>query len=277
MVCEVFGLPGSGKSSLVAYMAISEQNKIFRGKSVYKRIYSNVKVEYPGIIYMTFSDMLTYDLGWNSLCLIDEATLEFDNRDYKSFDYAKKDFFLQHRRRKIDIWLFLQQWDALDRKIRCITDEVYYIHKGAFFKSISYMNKIPYGIMIPSKKDSDSEKYGEIIQGYHRGGFFSRMFCKRFYRPLVYGYYDSFMHDSGKEGIAKWIGKHVKDPFFRSLLTPEDQTIETVTSSGSPVVVRTGSNASSSAETEPFLSDFPEKVSPLHSMLLWIRQKIERK
>lgn len=264
MVTEVFGLPGAGKSSFCAYLAISEQNKIFTGKSPYKRIVSNVEIKYPGVVYMSFSDMLKYDLGWETLCLIDEGLLEFDNRDHKNFTYEKLEFFIEHRRHKLDIWIFIQQAGGFDKKIRSITDQVYYIHKGSYFRSISYLNKIPYGILIPSKKDTGSEKYGEIIQGYHRGSFFDRIFCKRIYRPLVYGYYDSFCHASDKAPVAKYLAANVEDKFLQDYLCPEDQ-IEALAEARKVVAsssVRYHGYSSSNFGADPFVcSGSPSDVS----------------
>ncbi len=208
MVSLYFGLPGSGKSSLLTFMAIREQNKILIGKSRYSRVVSNVEIDYPGIIFMEFADMLKYDLGASTLILIDEGTLEFDSRDYKAFDILKKDMFLQHRRYQYDIIIFTQQWDGVDKKIRVITDRVYYVHTGGLLKQLSYTNRIPYGILIPKARDTDSKSYGEIVQGYHRGSFFSRLFCFRFYRPLVYGYYNSYIRPKNKLPLKTYLRTH---------------------------------------------------------------------
>lgn len=187
-----FGLPGCGKSSLLVEMAMSELHRINTGRSKYSCIVTNVPIRAEGVYFVNdFSWLGKYDFS-NALCLIDEASLEFDNRDYKSFSFENKLFFLMHRHFKTDVCCFVQQFDAVDKKIRVITDRVYYVHKGAIFKCLSYVNRIPYGIIIPDKKDTDSEKYGEIVQGYHRGSIFSRMFSKRLFRRVIYKYYDSF-------------------------------------------------------------------------------------
>lgn len=187
-----FGLPGCGKTSLLVEMALSELNLINMGKSRYRCIVTNVPIRAEGVYFVSdFSWLGKYDFS-NALCLIDEASLEFDNRDHKTFSFENKLFFLMHRHFMVDICLFVQQWDAVDKKIRVITDRVYYVHKGAIFKKLSYVNRIPYGIIIPDKKDTNSDKYGEIVQGYHRGSIFQRMFSKRLWRPIIYKYYDSF-------------------------------------------------------------------------------------
>ena len=90
--------------------------------------------------------------------------------------------------------LFTQQWDGVDRKIRVITDRVYYVYKSpilGFWFTTFY--RIPYGIIIPdAKKDSSSNKLGEIVQGYCMPPLLVRLFAKRIYRPLYYKYFDSW-------------------------------------------------------------------------------------
>ena len=193
MVSLYFGLPGSGKTTYATAIAVKEQKRIEKGISKYKHVYTNFPVFYKGILQLQ-AEMLG-KLGYEeSLIIIDEATLIADSRDYKKFSQEMKSFFLMHRHFQCDVVLFTQQWDAVDKKIRVITDHVYYVHKGAFRRWISYANIIPYGIIIPDKKDN-SEKYGEIIQGYCRGTFFQRMFAKRIKRRKYYKYFDTFIHE----------------------------------------------------------------------------------
>lgn len=51
---------------------------------------------------------------------------------------------------------------------------------------------IPYGIIIPDPKKDDSEKLGEIIQGYCKPNIFVRMFQPRLRRKKYYKYFDSW-------------------------------------------------------------------------------------
>lgn len=181
-----FGLPGSGKTTVLAYLA----KKALKDKR-YKHVYSNVQLMMPGIIYIDNSCIGKYDLS-NSLILIDEATLFADSRSYKTFPTHLIQFFLLHRHYNTDITLFTQQWDGVDRKIRVITDRVYYVYKG-FFTGHWYTKyyRIPYGIIIPDKGHS-SEKLGEIIQGYCKPPLLVRLFATKVFRPSLYKYFDSW-------------------------------------------------------------------------------------
>ena len=185
MIKLYFGLPGSGKTTMLAYLAKKNRKK-------YKNIYANVPLAMKGITYIDNDCIGKYDLS-NSLLLIDEAVIFADSRRYKEFDKGKLSFFMMHRHYKCDIILFSQQWDGVDRKIRCITDRVYYIYKtrilGKFF---TYSYRIPYDIIIPPR-DGDGEKLGEIVQGYIEPPWYVKLFKKRIFRPFYYKYFDSFI------------------------------------------------------------------------------------
>ena len=188
MVSLFFGLPGCGKTTILTYYAYK-----YRNLRKYHHVYTNVHLSIPNVTYIENDFIGVFDLS-DSLILIDEATLFADSRAYKEFDKKKLQFFLLHRHYNCDIFLFTQQWDGVDRKIRVITDRVYYVYKS--FLSASFMSKwyrVPYGIIIPDpKKNSSGEKLGDIIQGYCKPNFFQRIFCHRLIRRKYYKYFDSW-------------------------------------------------------------------------------------
>lgn len=184
-----FGLPGAGKTTILAKLAL---DAIKRGK--YEYVYSNVPLNIPGITIIDNDCIGKYELH-DCLLLIDEATLFADSRAYKTFDKGKLEYFLEHRHRNADIVLFTQQWDGVDRKIRVITDRVYYVYKGFWTKNwISSYYRIPYGIVIPDPKKG-GDKLGEIVQGYSRPPWYIRIFAVRVWRPKYYPYYNSWELD----------------------------------------------------------------------------------
>lgn len=188
MLSLYFGLPGTGKTTILAKHA-----KEYLDKGTYKHVYCNIPLQISGVIPIENGDIGKYDIS-DGVILIDEGTLFADSRDFKSFGPDKVYYFLMHRHFHVDIEIFVQQWDAIDRKIRCITDHVYYVLKSGLLKKwVTKYYKIPYDIIIPDGK-SDSQKLGEIIQGYCKPPLLVRLFCPRVWRPKYYKYFDSWSH-----------------------------------------------------------------------------------
>lgn len=182
-----FGLPGCGKTTLLSRFAVQGLRK----RSPYQNVYSNVRLNIDGIIYIEPTDLGHYNIH-DGLVLIDEATIAFDSRDYKNFSKNLVSFFMLHRHYNVDIFLFSQGWDTVDRKIRIITDRVYYVYKGFLFGNwISRWYRVPYDIIIPDPK-KNTEKLGEIVQGYCKPGLLGRIFGGRIFRPRYYRYFDSW-------------------------------------------------------------------------------------
>lgn len=202
-----FGLPGCGKTTMLAKLAYQA---VRDGK--YAHVYTNVEMNIPGVTFIDNECIGQYNLS-DCLLLIDEATLFADSRAYKSFDKGKLEFFLLHRHYNADIALFTQQWDGVDRKIRVITDRVYYIYKTVLTgRWISKCYRIPYGIIIPDPKKG-GEKLGEIIQGYARPPWYVRLFAMRIYRPRYYKYFDSWEQLPMQELPEKY--QPVEDDYYQ--------------------------------------------------------------
>lgn len=215
-----FGLPGCGKTTMLTKLAY---DAALRGS--YLHIYTNVGVNIPGVTLIDNSCIGKYELR-DCLLLIDEATLFADSRDHKNFTKTQISYFLEHRHRCADIVLFTQQWDGVDKKIRVITDRVYYMYKGIFTgKWISSCVRIPYGIVFPDPKKG-GDKLGEIIQGYSKPPLLARMFARRIYRPKYYPYFDSWELDpfeplppaytpvSGNIHAKRWFRRYLYKTFI---------------------------------------------------------------
>lgn len=194
MITLCFGLPGSGKTTFAAKLAIDECVKIATGRSKYKHVFSNFGIKHPLIIEYKNDDIGKYDMS-NSLILIDEATLFADSRDYKSFSSEKKSFFMLHRHYECDIVLFVQQWSAVDSKIRSITEQVYYLKRMG--KNRTRIIRLKYGVVIPQfdpDGKADSSQLGDIVQGYSMPPLFVRVFMPCFDRRKYYKYFDTLEH-----------------------------------------------------------------------------------
>lgn len=182
-----FGLPGAGKTTMMVHHALKA---VRSGR--YEHVYCNTHIAVPGVTYIDNDCIGRYELA-DCLLLIDEATLFADNRAHKEFSKGSIMYFLEHRHFNADIILYTQQWDGIDKKIRVITDRVYYVYKGAFTgRWFTRCYRVPYGIIIPDPKQQTGEKLGDIVQGYCKPNFLARMFSPWLYRPKYYPYFDSW-------------------------------------------------------------------------------------
>lgn len=179
-----FGLPGCGKTTMMTKLALD-------GVKKYPNVYGNVELAIPGYTFIDNECIGKYELI-DALILIDEGALFADNRDYKNFGKPMIEFFMKHRHDNVDIVIFTQQYDGMDKKIRVVTDRVYYVYKTSFFGHWwTKYYRVPYGVHIP-KKDSE-HLMGQIIQGYYRPSFFYKLFNGgRIFRPKYYKYFDSW-------------------------------------------------------------------------------------
>lgn len=182
-----FGLPSCGKTTLMVSRIMK-----FHKRYPTANIYCNVPLPFDYVTLVHNEDIGKYQLE-NGRLYIDEASLFADSRQYKFFTQDKVQFFLLHRHYKVDIELYTQQWDAVDKKIRVITDKVYYLYKPRLTgKWFTKYYRIPYGIIIPDPKEKDGEKLGDIVQGYCKPPLLMRLLCYRLYRPRYYGYFNSW-------------------------------------------------------------------------------------
>ena len=186
MVYLFFGLPGCGKTTLLTKFSKQFVRQGFN-------VYGNVHLKVDGYTYID-NDCIGKYLLRDGKILVDEATLFANSRDYKNFSTALLQYVVQHRHFNIDLYFFSQRWNSLDLNIRTITDSVYYLYKPSVFgKWFTRYYRIPYGVIIPDPKKSDSQKLGEIIQGYCKPSFLQSLTQGGFlFRPLYYKYFDSW-------------------------------------------------------------------------------------
>lgn len=111
----IFGKKGSGKTTLLTKLAIQH---IKKGWTVYSTI------DIPGTIIFNVDDIGYKVFPENSCVLIDEVGMIWDNRDFKNFKPAVRDYFKFQRQYKNKVYLFSQTFD-IDLKLRNLTDEMY--------------------------------------------------------------------------------------------------------------------------------------------------------
>lgn len=188
MITGIFGLPGSGKSTFLSMLAQQYLRKGYR-------VFVNSDFPIEGCYLYDWSDIGVYDMS-NSVVLIDEVSLFADNRDFKNFNKVLKQFFILHRHYHIDIIWCTQQYDGVDRKIRELTRQMYYIRQSNF--GISYAIALERIMYVPSRKDLRNNANADISPKWVKVGFFKLLMSpvnkslRLCWRPRWYRYFDSF-------------------------------------------------------------------------------------
>ena len=151
----VFGKKGAGKTTYLTKTAIKA---IKKGKKVYSTI------EIPGTVLFNPTDIGYYDFDPESIVLIDEVGMVWDNRDYKNFKPQTRDFFKLQRHAKLKIYLFSQTFD-IDKKLRDLTDEMYLLTNRLRIWSLA--RRIDKTITISKSIDAEGNKMNStLIEDY---------------------------------------------------------------------------------------------------------------
>lgn len=180
-----FGVPGVGKSTTLVKIARKEQKRI---KKRYKYFYS-VNIDIVGCTRITKEDFEKYKFQ-NALILWDEITLDYDNRNFKSFSPEAKESFTLHRHFGIDIVYATQNYENVDKKIRDLTLELWYMSKTVvpILREFTTSKRIYRNINI-------NENTSDLVLGYRFCNFIETLFVSNFklcFRRRYYKYFDSF-------------------------------------------------------------------------------------
>lgn len=145
-----FGVPGSGKTTFAAYMAKQaakeskiitfckkrwHKNKLCRwllvNTSLLKRslpVYSNVPIT------GTYELEVSRDIGRhhieNAKIIIDEAGIEYNNRNFKAFPPEAIYFYKYHRHYKTSIDVFSQSYDDMDITLRRLAQNYFVVKRS---------------------------------------------------------------------------------------------------------------------------------------------------
>lgn len=239
MISGVFGLPGSGKSLVLSYLGY----RAVRGKSLnfhgfncqthkYARVYTNFPCE--GAYKLDFNTL--GNVYYHDCCMItDEIQLFADSRNYREFGDNLKYFFSMHRHDKIDFIYATQSYDNCDKRIRSLTDRLYYVDPWLFNM-----------IRVREILSFFDVSRGSISEGYEYARGFN---TKYFYAPRLYKYNDTY---------AKIVEKPLEEapaiPWIEEAPVELGDTIhngqiKTIMSDGSIVVTETAPTESGGSVT----------------------------
>lgn len=119
------GVPGSGKTTLAAFFTRRRLKRAKR-KKCSGTVLSNVPIK--GAYKVQKSDIGHFEIKDCEL-LIDEAGLDYNNRNFKTFSDAETYFYKFHRHYNVDIKLFSQDFDV-DVKLRKLCTRLFIVNKS---------------------------------------------------------------------------------------------------------------------------------------------------
>lgn len=149
----VFGKKGAGKTTLLTKLAIQYRKE---GRPVF----SNVEIF--GCFKLDPQDIGKKEYPYNAVILIDEVSLIWDNRDFKSFPKHVGRYFRLQRHYKNTVYLFSQNFD-IDKKIRDLCDEMYLLTNFMGWLSIARRIKKTPTLHQPETDSSGSSKQEGFI------------------------------------------------------------------------------------------------------------------
>ncbi len=185
MIKGYFGVPRSGKTTTLVKTAISDLKRL---KQRYDHIYT-INFKCSGCTEIIWEDLANYKM-YNCLILIDEISTLADNREFKSFLNEHRDFFVMHGHFGIDIIWCTQNYEKVDKTIRELTQELWYMSKSVvpFLSQFTICRKIYRQINI-------NEHTSELTLGYRFCNFLEGLFVSNLeivYRKPLYKYFDSY-------------------------------------------------------------------------------------
>lgn len=150
-----FGPPGSGKTTMACALARKTLKKGFP-------VFSNVPIK--GTYKLNPRTDLGFFMVKSSLILIDECSIEYNNRDFKNFPVQNIEFFKYHRHYETEIACFSQSWDDIDITLRRLAQNVYYVRRTI----------LPWFIKVVKIKKTFSFVDGQIVDAYEPVKFSAR-------------------------------------------------------------------------------------------------------
>lgn len=179
MISCIIGLPGSGKSTLLSYIAhrAAHGKRVnFHGFHIQTTEYDKVYTNFPASgCYKLDFDLLGI-ADYHGLMLCDEIQLFADSRNYRDFSDDLKFWFSNHRKLHVDFVYATQSFDAVDKRIRSLTDRIYYVDRYI-------MNLIRCREILTTFEFRTLSQQFEPARGFHAAYFFA---------PRLYKYNDTY-------------------------------------------------------------------------------------
>lgn len=178
----IYGKKGAGKSTLMTKISIMAFRKGIK-------VYTTTPI--AGAEYFDYKQIGYRKFDENSILLIDEVSLIWDNRDWKNMDKHVVEFFRYLRKNRISCYLFSQSFD-IDKKLRDLTDSMYLTSN--FMRVWSISRKINKRITVSRPKDNEdgTNKNGVLVEDYSFAPIFMPGSIKFTFIPRWRMFFDSF-------------------------------------------------------------------------------------
>lgn len=121
IVSIYFGVPGSGKTTFAAWL--TKKDLKHGGK-----VWSNVPI--TGAYKLDPLNDIGKHMIVDGRIIIDEAGIEYNNRDHANFPKEALYFFKYHRHYQTAVDVFSQGWNDADKKIRDLAQRLYVVRKS---------------------------------------------------------------------------------------------------------------------------------------------------
>lgn len=165
-----FGVPGSGKTTFAAWLA---KRDLKHGL----RVYSNVPI--TGTYHLDVKEDIGRHMITNARIIIDEAGVEYNNRNYRNFSDEEVYFFKYHRHYQTAVDIFSQGYDDMDKKLRTLAQR-YYVVKKSLIPFCIYRQQI-------AKRVGVDENSKQIIDEY----YFVPFGRKYIFAPLLWSSFNT--------------------------------------------------------------------------------------
>lgn len=161
----IFGKKGSGKSTQLCKIALKylkKNKKLIKHKKPAWTIYTNMSdMSIPDVRIIDIKNLGDFVPVSNSILLLDEAGLDFDNRQYKNFSTSKRDFFVYQRHYKVICYLASQSYNV-DKKLRDLCDGMFLYN--CIFNVISLCRPIRKSITLTESTSEAESRVAENLK-----------------------------------------------------------------------------------------------------------------
>lgn len=179
------GVPGSGKTTFAAYL-VKQRRKRAKKKKCNDIVLSNTPIKGAYKIYK--SDIGQYMIH-DCLLIMDEAGIDYNNRNFKSFSDDETYFYKFHRHYNVDIAMFSQDFDV-DVKLRKLATRLFIVQKS-FIPGFIKRRQITKNVGIDQNTKQLIDEYRYVLFG-----------SKYIYAPKLWKLFDSYSHK--KLPIKEW-------------------------------------------------------------------------